>query len=198
MFSLRWPAVTTPAKHDRMAGAYCKPWCIYCRRAPGLDCTDTARPTKWRRRIDKENLRRYVDREMEGEMSWRVPPITAERRKLAEEQGYDATIRPWMHGWEILGIRGPGIEDGTTQACTIDEVEYMIRDYVATWLELFPDDDGGTDEWDMDSIPVRLTLSLEHGRHTDTRTASLDMALNGEPVTIVEQITWWREAPEAE
>lgn len=183
-----------------MAGAYCKPWCIYCRRKPGIDCSDRGRDTKWGRRIDKENLRRYVIKEMEDEMGWRLaPPAEVEQaRKLAEEHGYDATVRPWEHGWEILGIKGPGIEDGATQACTIDEVEYMIRDYVATWLELFPDNDEDADSWSIDSIPVRLTLNLEPGRHTDTRTATLDMTLNGEPVTLVEQITWWRESPEAE
>lgn len=132
-------------------------------------------------------------------MGWRLASLAEveQARKLAEEQGYDATVRPWEHGWEVTSIKGPRIEDGATQACTIDEVEYMVRDFVATWLELHPDDDD-TDDWSMDAIPVRLTLNLEPGRYTDTRTASLDMTLNGEPVTVVEQITWWRESLEAE
>lgn len=43
-----------------MTGAYCKPWCIYCRRRPGIDCTDFGRTPRWRRRIEGREWRRYA------------------------------------------------------------------------------------------------------------------------------------------
>ena len=186
-----------PATHDKMAGAYCKPWCVYCRRAPGIDCTDAARPTKWRRQIERNQLRRYLIT-MEDEMSWKVPPVTLERREAAEKQGYDATIRPYEGGWEIYGINGPEIEKGATQACTLDEITYMVRDYVATALDLYPDDDG-TDPWTEDCIPVRLVLDLEPQHYTGTRLTTTevhDKATN-QPAALVEEVTWWLEAPGA-
>lgn len=216
-----------------MAGTYCKPWCIYCRRAPGLDCTDAARPTKWRRQIEKNGLRRYVTTELEDEMGEepyspfgrdeRTVQITEEdarklmgdtwepagghamwegkqreqARALAEEHGYDATIRPWNGGWEISGITGPGVEKGATQACLVDEVEYMIRDYVSCVLGLEGEEN---DEWEPDAIPVRLTLDLEPQHHMGTRIVHTEVhdRASAQRVMLVEEVTWWTESPEAE
>jgi hypothetical protein len=180
-----------------MAGAYCKPWCIYCRRSPGLDCTDAARPTKWRRQIERNQLRRYLIT-MEDDMleeNRDLPEDRTQRRRLAEEQGYSAVIRPWRGGWEIFGINGPGVTDGATQACTIDEVLPMVRDYVDCTIDV-----SGEDDWETDYIPVRLVLDLDVDCHTDTRTASMEVSLGAhrEPVVLVEQITYWCESPEAE
>lgn len=192
------PRNPAPRTHDRMAGAYCKPWCIYCRRAPGLDCTDTARPTKWRRKAEKAALRRYLTA-TEEEMSWKAPQGVLELREAAEREGYDATIRPWSgHGWEIFNINGPGITDGATQAHLIDEVEYMVRNYVATMLDLYPDDNP-SDDWDEENIPVRLTLSLEPRLHTGSRANVLEVKdPAGEKVVLVEEVIWWTEAADAE
>lgn len=116
------------------------------------------------------------------------------RRRRAEKEGYDAVIRPWSGGWEIFHIKGPGIDDGATQACLIDEIEDMIRDYVDCAFDLSADDNPD-DEWDVGAVPVRLVLNLEPHRHMGTRANVLPMGSKG---VLVEEVTWWVEGPEAE
>jgi hypothetical protein len=152
---------------------------------------------KWRRQIEHNQLRRHLIA-MEDDMTdsyWILPESRTERRKLAEEQGYSAVIRPWGGGWEIFGINGPGVTEGATQARTIDEVLPMVRDYVDCTIDV-----SGEDDWETDYIPVRLVLDLDVDCHTDTRTASMEVSFGAhrEPVVLVEQVTWWRESPEAE
>lgn len=177
---------------DRMAGRYARSWCPACHAPAGLDCPDSSRSVRDQRKAAKSALRRYLRDELEDEMDDPTPGLL-HMRKRALDEGYDAVIRPWIHGWEIFRINGPGIMNGATQACTIDEVGHMILDYVDCTLGLTDDGD-----WDMSDIPIRLTLELEHDRYTDTRTTSVEAMLGGETVELVEQITWWREAPDAE
>jgi len=133
-----------------------------------------------------------------GHVAWEGREREAKRAQ-AEERGYDATIRPWKGGWEIFGIQGPGIEKGATQACTLDEVEPMIRDYVVCTLDLEGEEN---DEWEDGAIPVRLTLDLEphNPRNYGVRAHAVEVhdRLSGERVTLVEETTWWPEPPEAE
>lgn len=119
-----------------------------------------------------------------------------ERRRMVEEQGYDATIRPWKDGWEILHINGPGVVNGATQAAMLDDVEYMVRDYVCCGLDLDSGEDD--DDWDEGVIPVRLTLDLEPDHHYGTRLSTLDLMRGDKVVTLIEETTWWTEDPAAE
>lgn len=132
-------------------------------------------------------------------MSWKTPQAVLEQREAAQREGYDAVIRPCTpNGWEIFDINGPGIANGATQACLIDEVEYMVRDYVDCTLGLTADDNP-TDDWVPDGIPVRLTLSLEPQLHTGTRANVLEVNdPRGEKVILVEEVIWWTEAKDAE
>jgi hypothetical protein len=144
------------------------------------------------RKAAKGALRRYLRDELEDEMDDPTPGLL-HMRKRATEEGYDAVIRPYIHGWEIFRINGPGIMNGATQACTIDEVGHMILDYVDCTLGLTDDGD-----WDMGDIPIRLVLELEPDNYTNTRVSSVEVSMNGTMVALVEDVTWWFEAPDAE
>lgn len=193
-----------------MAGRYAASWCPYHRTAAGLDCPDAAQDPKALRKADRAALRRYVTRELEDEMGENWEPVGThvawegaereKRRALAAEKGYDATIRPWSGGWEVFDIVGPGVEKGATQACTLDEVEYMAREYIACALDLVGEDN---DEWELDTIPVRLTLDLEpHNprQQYGVRAHAMDVLdkLSGERMALVEETTWWLEPPTAQ